>query len=437
MIKNLFYISSLVLLIFLKPEKFEVFSRISVFNFSVIYFLLILYHFLTTRVSDNNWMRFDVFFILGFTIVHLQIPFLASLGIEPTRDFHIWINKDVVNYATWMSVVSMNIWLVGYSLIKLRYKPSSRFIISNKKKRMLDIITTLSLIGLLYSAGSILLKGLYDLESWGAIATYMLALLNALLILRIVYFFSQIPYDSSYFKIINQLKYNKLFITNLLLFITLFFLAGDRGVVLGLLLVIATSYSLFVKKLALRHIATSIIVGAFIFTIIGLGRVGDEDSLDDRNMFQRGLDTLETSNRRDNITDELASSVRIQYRALDVFPEKEDYLKGKTHISTLAGIIPFGPSFIIDLLQLDSSYHSSASYFTYLGQGRYASYGEGSEILGDLYINYGLYITFLVMFIFGLYSKKCFKEAKNFNIFYVLLYCILVMLAFNINRGTI
>lgn len=69
----------------------------------------------------KSWVRYDLFFLLGFLILHFQIPFLAAIGIEPQRPNFIWINKMVVNYATWLSAISMLMWQLGF-LIYLRGK---------------------------------------------------------------------------------------------------------------------------------------------------------------------------------------------------------------------------------------------------------------------------------------------------------------------------
>src|SRR5690606_11228128 len=97
------YIIILVLLLFLFPDRFSLFDEQYNFVISIIYAITLLFYLMQQKTHSSNWLRFDVIFLVGYTIVHFQIPFLASLGIEPERPDFIWINKQVVNFATWMS----------------------------------------------------------------------------------------------------------------------------------------------------------------------------------------------------------------------------------------------------------------------------------------------------------------------------------------------
>lgn len=440
MINNIPYIFILLVLIVLKPNQFETINKLTIFNYTFIYFLLLLYFLTIQRLKDKNWLRFDVIFLVGFSIVHIQIPFLFSLGFEPTNTALIWLNKDVVNYATWMSVVSINIWMIGYTIIKNTSISTNqnKFKPSRTSLKLIDYISFLILLSLLYSASSALLSRSYNLGAWGAMGVYLLMVLRPLLYLRIVYFFITLERNDSLKTIARDIFLsNKLFSINVLLFTFAFLMTGDRGEVLAILLAIAASYTISIRKISFKLLITALILGSFMFTIIGLGRSSSIENEQSQSIFEKGLEIYKTTDTRDNITDELASSVRIQYRALDYFPEKHDFLYGKTHLPAVLEVIPFGSTLVTQVFDIDDIYLGSAKYFTYLGQGLNPTYGEGSEILADLYINYSLYGTVLVMFLFGVYSKVCYTKSKQNSIVYILLYIVLITLALKINRGTL
>lgn len=439
MIDKIFYFFTFLILLIIKPNNFEYFSKIYNFSLSLIFFLLVVFFLLWHRRFDKNWMRFDVLFIIGYSIVHIQIPFLASIGVEPIRPYHIWINKDVVNYATWMSVVSINLWMLGYSfyLKKPKINSHKEYKSNSENYLLIDIIILIAFLGFLATAGSVLFSGVYDVDSWGAQAVYFLLILSALIYLRIIFFFSEFNPSTSFKEIIKCTLRNKIFLIILIIYLLMFFLVGDRGEVLKTLLMIAFSYSLFIKKISFKLIFISIIIGSFLFTIIGLGRTNDLTSTNDGNLLERGYLALNDSNNKPNFTNELASSVRIQYRALDTVPLREPYLEGKTYIVGLFGIVPFASGFVVDTFDIDRQYLSSSKYFTYLGQGLYPIYGEGSEILGDIYINFGIYGVFIIMFLFGLMSSKFYFKAKEFNMIYILLYSILLIAAIRLSRASL
>ena len=112
---RLFYFFSIIILFVLKPEINGDFDYEYNFLLSLYYFIILLTFLLEQRLKDNNWLRFDVVFLIGYTIVHFQIPFLASLGVEPSNPSFIWLDKSVVNYSTWLSLISITLWIFGYS----------------------------------------------------------------------------------------------------------------------------------------------------------------------------------------------------------------------------------------------------------------------------------------------------------------------------------
>ena len=77
---------------------------------SIVNVVLFLFH---TRKIYKNWFRADFLFLLGFIIIHFQIPLLSTYGIEPSRGNYTWVNKKVVNFATSFSAYAILFWIIG------------------------------------------------------------------------------------------------------------------------------------------------------------------------------------------------------------------------------------------------------------------------------------------------------------------------------------
>jgi oligosaccharide repeat unit polymerase len=212
-------------------------------------------------------------------------------------------------------------------------------------------------------------------------------------------------------------------------------MTGDRGPVLQVALIVGGSYALYIRPISFKRLMFFIFLGAFVFAILRFGRGRDAGEFNDGNIFQRGYASYSESEQGVNVTDELATSVRIQYRALDVVPHKHPYLYGLTFATVGVGIIPFAGSTVISIFEIPKMYAGSAMFFTIIGQGPNPTYGEGSEILGDIYINFGLYGTFIIMFFFGLFSAKIYQRANRLEFSYVLIFLGLLISAITINRG--
>lgn len=385
-------------------------------------------------------MRFEIIFLIGYSIVHYQIPLLTSIGIEPRNPEFIWINKEVVNYAIWMSTVAIVLWMLG-SMIKLKKNTNQNQSINYSQIQkvnlhLYDFILAVVFVIFLILVGRSFFAGIYDGgNSWGDGANYAYLILKILLYLRIIYFFNRLPRNISLKSIFFKFIRNYLFASIATIYLVLFLISGDRGPIMQVALIALGAYSLYIKPIKLRTLLIITLIGAFIFTIIGYGRGSEINKIEEGNIFQRGYASFAESQQGINVTNELASSIRIQYRALDVIPEKHPYLNGITFLTVGAGVIPFFSSFIIDLFEIPPQYISSSTFFTILGQGNNPKYGEGSEILSDIYINFGTIGVFVIMFLFGNISSYLFYHANMLKINYVLILLILIIYGISINRG--
>ena len=153
-------------------------------------------------------------------------------------------------------------------------------------------------------------------------------------------------------------------------------------------------------------------------------------------MFTQGYEKLINSDKAFNPTNELASSNRILFRAIDVVPDKHPYLYGTTFVTEIIGVFPFGANAFLTITQLPDMYISSSYFFTILGQGQFYTYGEGSEILGDIYINFGFYGVLILMFGLGYFIAFITTNALyTYNHRYILIYVILTIGALYLNRS--
>lgn len=199
----------------------------------------------------------------------------------------------------------------------------------------------------------------------------------------------------------------------------------------------AFSYSIFLKPLSFRFILIAILIGSFVFTVMGMGRGRVAAELGDQGLLQRGYANFIEMEEKKLPTEELASSVRILYRAIDAIPNSHDYLYGVPYAITLISPIPFSASLLIKAFDIPYQYRGTSRLFTYLGQGNHITYGEGSEVLADMYANFGFLGIVMLMLIFGFLSAKVNQKSKLGSFNYTLVYVVLLITALAMNRGTI
>lgn len=431
---------SIIILILLTPEKFELFSSESNLSYCLVILINIILFVNIIKNYFNTWIRYDVLFLIGYFIVHFQIPLMESMGIELSKPDYVWINIRVVNYATWLSAFVLLFWMLGFILF-LKKKNKKKIIVKNEFYRFnvikLDYLLTVFLVLFLALVGKDFLKGAYDgTVNWGTGATYIFILLQAILYLRIIYFFVNNKHIKNIRQLIFELLKNKIFVFILVSYLLIFLSTGDRGPIMQVGIIIISAYSIYIKKTSLKTLLLLVFLGSFVFTLIRMGRTSDTDAIQGKNILERGVENFQTNEESFNPTEELATSVRILYRALDLVPDSHPYLYGTTIFFDVVVVIPFGASSFITLTGVPLMYQSSPNFFTIMGQGDFFTYGEGSEIIADLYINFGIYGAIIIMFFFGYFiSSISYRALILKNDTAILIFLILSATAIYINRA--
>lgn len=437
------FVNVVVLLIFIlgMPNIYEAQSNIFNITYSILIFACVIIYLISSTQLYKNSVKYDLFFLIGFCIVHFQTPIIFSLGFTNLYTDFVILNKNLMNYLTWFSGVSILFWMIGSQLVSFylfsrKLKPQMREIKQVIiRQPIADFFLILVFFGFLIIAGKPLLSGVYDGgQSWGSNATYFYMLLRAFLIVRIFYFFYKNNGVSS-IKVLffSFLKEKTLFFITVS-YILLFFIGGQRSSILELLILIVCGFSVYIKKIPFLVVFIGLIIGGFIFTLLGMGRTADSMELKG-SIISRGLENFE--NKKESIsfpTDELSGSNKITYIAFEYFPTQIDYLYGKTMLVDILGVIPFSGKLLLgDSRALDST---STLLFTYLDQGTHSSYGAGSEVLADVYINWGIIGTFIVFFIFGGFiSFLQFKFHVTKEFYWSLIAAAIIISALFINRA--
>lgn len=430
---------SLIICILYKPSVLETFDGSKVLILSILAIVNIIIFWITSIRITRSWVNYNTLFLLGFLIVHFQIPLLASLGIEPSMPSFVWINKNVVNYSVWLSLIALLLWILGslFYYNKMKTPKDPEIIPYTIDVKRIDILLTVLFIMFIGLVGQKFLGGSYDGgKNWGSGSNYVFLILQVLILLRILYFFINTRHKKLSFKGIIRLFFqNKLFVIIVSVYFLIFLLSGDRGPIIDILVMCAVGYSLYQKRISFGPFIAAILIGGLLLTIIGLGRSGDVTK-QDRGLFTQGFESLINANEPINPTNELATSNRILFRAIDVVPDKHPYLYGSTFAMEIIGVIPFGGNVVLTIMEIPDMYRSSSYFFTIWGQGQFFTSGEGSEIIGDIYINFGFYGVLILMLLFGYFiafisANALFTYKHN----YILIYSILTIGALYINRS--
>ena len=434
MSSKIFFTFLIIILLIIEPSFRNTPDKFLLLIYSAIFLVSSAVHLANNKTI--NWFRLDVIFILGFSIVHFQWPLMHSLsGLTPSNFFLFWGTSsylDYMNYGTWLSTIGLVSWFLGYSLLKKINYSDLNFNFEFKYK-LFYYFTLLLFVLFILSAGKDYLSGaIYkdDVKTGGIFVYFQLLLSFSILVLITILILNNIKNKYlGFFHLIS--KFDKKITILFTGIILLYLIVGDRGGAIQPVFTFLILYGTLINPITKKQFVLLITTGALVLTIVGLGRgVKSED-----NVFAAGTQNLQISSAYD-ITLELANSSRTLYKALSLVPRHDDFFYGKLWTNEILANIPIGQSIYLNLTN-DTIYElSSSKYLTYQTRGRYSTWGEGTSLIADIYLNFGIYGVIVFMLLLGIFFKKIINEfTLRKNLYWIVAGAILAAYAFYIGRG--
>jgi hypothetical protein len=175
---------------------------------------------------------------------------------------------------------------------------------------------------------------------------------------------------------------------------------GDRNSFLLIALVLVGGYFTFVRRASLIVIAGSFGVWILLYYAIEVLRTIP-------NWYRTGnfVQALEYSQYQQGSSGENSFNVTtITLRAtVEVIPDGHDFMYGVLKIIQASSAIPFSGK--LYLPYLEPEYANSAEMLTEILLGRRATWGTGTNVISDSYVDFGVLGVVAIMFALGLSAK--------------------------------
>lgn len=368
-----------IILYYLAPNKYEInyiYGCVLIFLISTYLYFRIL--------RKKNYFDFDTFFISSFFLVNFFFPIAVyPFGAERYFAFAYDYNEDVITRSSIIALIGI-IWYYWGSL-------QSNF--TNKKRNWKNSIINLQdlyyfsiicLIVFIVTGGYGVLKSVYssnpDAEKGISGYIYILCRLSTILLLIVVF-------NNSYSRNTKLFQPNKLEIKSLI-FVVIFGLmvitTGSRTPTGQIIIVWLGLYFSYYKPISLRKTASIGLIGITLLFLV---------------MIYRSSDSFQISSISDVFADFFMNN-RSLYLATDIV-DKDGISYGLSLLGNLLAPIPFLQNIVFSTLNIDPIDAISSLKFTKESLGEVTTLGFGTNMIGDLYLGFGLLGVCVGMYFLG------------------------------------
>lgn len=395
-----------------------------IFYMSIIVISLFLYTNYNDKRFKGIYVRITYLFMFGFLIVFFQRNIDLIYGYININNVSIFADILVVKKCFIISLIGLSSFCMGNILFMSKNNVSSQnrtYSISKKYLKLQQFLLVLFILIYFYYTASDVLSGNYVyseetmLANAGSLANYSNVMIYVLT-------FTILISNGYIFRDTNENMTLKLFFSKngilcnalLLIYLSLNFMVGDRGPLITISLVYLLVYlSVTRKKIRLIYIVIAVaFVGVLLTTMGEIRRESNKITINDVVMHSN-REKVETISP---ITVELANSYRtFTYTVADI-PSKRGYFGGMMQLRELIMSVPFLHRFVPFVYSQKSYENSSTDYCSYLIQGLNRTYGDGTSLLANLYMDFGVLGVICIMFFLGGFMYRLdieIYDAKN------------------------
>jgi hypothetical protein len=357
---------------------------------------------------QGNWFHPLVLFFVSYLIVYFQAPWGVTHDL-PVPAF-VYPYPDMINRSVVVAVVGLASLLAGYLFIVMTRptnKQRGRMIVSYRAAGLSRVVNVLLILAWVLNAAFIAVAGrvLYQTfvyagaANWGSGATYIFAVLT--LVTGLLTAAEAVYLRQKRLRGLRDYvrQYDRRVLLYLLFYLAPHILSGDRGTVIFIAFAMIGPFYLHGFRMRFRSFAVAVVVAAFALAFMGKMRTRDASLTWAQRVTQGRTGLSAVSQGWLLPTLELGNSYRTFNAAIAVVPQVYPHANGRFLWGNLSSVIPFySRAFSSD----QTTYGGSAAlFFTNLLRNGDFSAGEGSSVLGSIYLDFGFVGVPIIMFILG------------------------------------
>lgn len=393
----------------------DVYSRVYCI-IEMVLFVFFVFCFLRHKIKSSYFLNFNTLFLFSFGCVN----YLHSAFIYPDDAFlpafAFPYKTKVISYAVSVASVGIAAYMLGNILFENKISMKKVVVVQNRVVSLLEKIAIAASASLFFYV-FFLLKLDYGLKHlYPRLMILIIALISLSCYYKAVYL-EQIYGKAIGFRL--AVKNNRLNILAILLFSLSLLSIGSRGSVIFLALCFMGIMNKYYFKLKARIVIPFFLLSILFMSILTLTRT-TSINLSNSSIWDVVKLGYEEINQSANplwlVLLDLIVNARTLYGGIE-YTMTQGYLYGTSYVQYLFCFIPGGGIFITNFLLGKTTLDVNTGYV--LTDFSNASFGLGTNMIGDMYMNYSFIGVIVALFLLGVLVSKCENcETKSQSLLY-------------------
>lgn len=411
---KLFFLFFSIVLYFISPDSYNYLICL----ISVIIFIVLLITTLKSYYKNNNYISFFLFFSISFFFVNFFYPvFIYPYDMNYFVVFERFgFNEKVMTKSTVLALIAYCSLIYGLDKSKLNINQIKERAKASNFKLNKYVLNGLFVLALIFNVILLFLAsdGIVNRSSdaFFKIEPFLLVVCQVLINLILILVF--------------YLKKSFVLLTLPILYILIFLYVGDRGPAIQGGLVLLFSYHYFYKKIKASKFSV-LLIGAFIglFIISSIrarseyGSVGRVNEVKVTKYYDIAMDFI-VNNR----------NLYAGYEYANI----NGYSYGESFVPYIFAPIPLLPTYVSRLLY--NAEPTDLSSGTILTNEANSSWGLGTNLVADLYMQFGVLGVIFFMLMLG-YLIKYLERNLSKSFYIIIIYFFIVSFAVYMPRSTL
>lgn len=352
--------------------------------------------FMHHKIRRNGLICFDTFFIPTFFLINYAHAVFIYPDDQFLPPFRFRTNNDIIPYALSVAQVGIALYMLA-NVFAERELPQQRKIVADIPRMAVNRI---ALVALIASLGLFCFVFVLRLAR-GFEHLYPRLMAMFLSLIALSWFFQAQQLQPEEASVKGIFLKNKLNIVSTLLFSVSLLFVGSRGMVIFLIFMLLLLIDTYYVRVRLRVLLPAMALGMILMIFLAITRVSSFN-LGNANLVDSvkyGIEVvMESPSILWLLLTDFVVNAKTLYDGID-YTTVNGYMMGTSYVQYLFVFLPMGGSFFTKLLTgLDMDEVVTGYLLTRFSD---ATYGLGTNMVGDIYMNFSFIGVFVLMALLG------------------------------------